>query len=168
MTEEPRVPTSVTQGQSGLAEMVALDEEIEAEYPGWMSGIPADIDAVIAQAFAGHGVAIRAENDPPIPGEPFMSMAVAKDICRGLLLDAPSKSTPVAGSMGDEQFIREERYIVIKRKHLTDDAETAILAITDAFDVEELDCVVVEKGWPEYEPVWRMIEERCAQEKSNG
>jgi hypothetical protein len=47
---------------------------------------PASIDYEterwIEQHFAGHGVAIRRESDPPIPGEPFMSMADAKQLMR--------------------------------------------------------------------------------------
>jgi len=59
-----------------------------------------------------------------------------------------------------EQFTREDRYIVIKRKHLPDNG--------DGFDewlkrreIEQVaKAVVVEGDWPEYEPVWRMIEAR--------
>lgn len=49
---------------------------------GWFTNPPIDVDAL----FAGHGVAIRREEDPPIPGEPFMSMADAKEIVRELLM----------------------------------------------------------------------------------
>ncbi len=59
-----------------------------------------------------------------------------------------------------EGFEREERYIVIKRKRLTPDDERAIRQATpyDAL----VDCVVVERDWPEYEPVWAMIKQRVA------
>jgi len=40
------------------------------------------MNAWIEREFAGHGVAIRRETDPPIPGEPFMSMADAKELTR--------------------------------------------------------------------------------------
>lgn len=44
--------------------------------------MPSVLEAWIKRNFDGHGVAIRRKEDPPIPGEPFMSMAVAKDLVR--------------------------------------------------------------------------------------
>lgn len=41
-----------------------------------------ELDDWIEQNFAGHGVAVRAQDEPPIPGEPLVSMAVAKDLIR--------------------------------------------------------------------------------------
>ncbi len=41
-----------------------------------------DLDTWIEHEYAGNGVAIRRETEPPIPGEPFMSMAVAKELTR--------------------------------------------------------------------------------------
>lgn len=40
------------------------------------------LDAWIAREFGGHGVAIRRQEEPPIPGEPFMSMQDAKELTR--------------------------------------------------------------------------------------
>lgn len=57
-------------------------------------------------------------------------------------------------------FVREERYIVIKRKHLTPFMEGAIRNQLEALEVPPVDCVVVESDWPECEKVWRMIEAR--------
>ena len=37
-------------------------------------------------AFRCHAVAIRREDDPPIPGEPYVSMATAKELCVKLIL----------------------------------------------------------------------------------
>jgi hypothetical protein len=42
-----------------------------------------------------------------------------------------------------EQFKREIRYDVIKRK-----------------TGKKVNCVVIEEDWPEYEPVWQMIQDR--------
>jgi hypothetical protein len=39
----------------------------------------------VDRAFAGYGMALRREDEPPIPGEPLMSMADAKRITRELL-----------------------------------------------------------------------------------
>jgi hypothetical protein len=61
-------------------------------------------DAHIDEAFSGHGVAIRREDESPIPGEPFMSMAEAKAICSRLLdaqaaaLSSLPSAVPEAGS----------------------------------------------------------------------
>lgn len=66
---------------------------------------------------------------------------------------------------------REDRYLVIKRsdikKHLTSEAQEelenishAILIGRDSEEKPELNCVVVEHDWPEYETVWEMIENR--------
>lgn len=71
---------------------------------------------------------------------------------------------------------REDRYLVLK---VTDIETAAFLQlitpeIIDALDIaanavkavrqlrgkDELSCVVVESDWPEYEPVWGMIEAR--------
>ena len=71
-----------------------------------------------------------------------------------------------------EEFKREDRYIVIKRKHLDlltnkakEDLEDIVTAIRLArqidFDtgVDDIECVVVEKDWPMYEEVWSMIKD---------
>lgn len=42
----------------------------------------------IEQEFRGKAVAVRRETDPPIPGEPFMSMADAKDLVRRAVAEA--------------------------------------------------------------------------------
>lgn len=57
-------------------------------------------------------------------------------------------------------FQREERYIVIKRKHLTNGHELDIRGYLDQIGVGTVECVVVEADWPEYETVWAMIEAR--------
>jgi hypothetical protein len=40
------------------------------------------LDVWIEENFTGHGVAVRARDDRPIPGEPLMSMAIAKELTR--------------------------------------------------------------------------------------
>jgi hypothetical protein len=40
------------------------------------------LDEWIAENFLGHGVAIRRKEDEPIPGEPFMSIEIAKELTR--------------------------------------------------------------------------------------
>jgi hypothetical protein len=62
------------------------------------------------------------------------------------------------------EFKREERYIVFKLSKLhTDELVRAkqLKTLKNAF-VEDarVDCVVIESDWPEYEPVWAMIEAR--------
>lgn len=41
-----------------------------------------NIEQWIKANFDGRGVAVREPDENPIPGEPFMSMAVAKDLVR--------------------------------------------------------------------------------------
>lgn len=71
------------------------------------------------------------------------------------------------------EFTREERYIVFKIsdvvEHLT---TTEALHLARLYEIQrvgrreagkaELECVVVEKDWPEYESTWRAIEARTA------
>lgn len=69
------------------------------------------------------------------------------------------------------EFVREERYIVFKIsdvvEHLT---TTEALHLARLYEVQrvgrreagkaELECVVVEADWPEYEPTWKAVEAR--------
>ena len=69
------------------------------------------------------------------------------------------------------EFMREEHYIVFKIsdvvEHLT---TTEALHLARLYEIQrvgrkeagksELECVVVEKDWPEYEPTWKAIEAR--------
>ena len=69
------------------------------------------------------------------------------------------------------EFTREERYIVFKIsdvvEHLT---TTEALHLARLYEIQrvgrkeagksELECIVVEKDWPEYEPTWQAIEAR--------
>lgn len=59
-------------------------------------------------------------------------------------------------------FVREERYIVIKRSHLSEGKESDLRTAMDEIGIDTVDCVVVEADWPEYEPVWQMIEDRMS------
>ena len=57
-------------------------------------------------------------------------------------------------------FKREERYIVVKVKTLSDSALFDLRDYLYQEGIQTTDCVVVESDWPEYEIVWKMIEER--------
>lgn len=59
-------------------------------------------------------------------------------------------------------FKREERYIVVKLKHLAGLQVAPLRNFLRENRVPTLDCVVIESDWPEYEPVWKMIERRMA------
>lgn len=72
------------------------------------------------------------------------------------------EASPVAEVGARPSFEREERYIVIKRKHLTAIQETSLRAHMARLAIGTIECVVVESDWPEYETVWRMIEDRVA------
>ena len=67
--------------------------------------------------------------------------------------------------------VREQRYLVFKYTDLQDAFKSSVLTeaakqkIIDALEIldtvlPERQCVVVESDWPEYEQVWKMIEER--------
>lgn len=60
-------------------------------------------------------------------------------------------------------FEREIRYIVIKRKHLTEMQERTLMAWLDTNDIPTIESAVVEADWPENQIVWDMIEKRVAQ-----
>lgn len=62
-------------------------------------------------------------------------------------------------------FNRENRYIVLKRKHLANLPSSLQLRLKPALDeaaqlVPTFECLVIENDWPEYEPAWQMIEQR--------
>ena len=72
-------------------------------------------------------------------------------------------------------FKREHRYIVLKIADMNaalHEAERAILGtLLDRTEMHRhhqgkrpLRCVVVEHDWPEFEPTWKMIEDRVQQE----
>jgi hypothetical protein len=60
------------------------------------------------------------------------------------------------------EFEREDRYAVIKYKKLTPAQWTLVPSLLEKFDSARVDCVVVEKDWPEYNFVWLMLEHRMA------
>jgi hypothetical protein len=71
------------------------------------------------------------------------------------------------------EFKREFRYLVMKfkdvRKYLTDTEKEILLTLTKKItkgrcddEKDQLDCVVVESGWPEFEPTWKAIQRRVS------
>ena len=69
------------------------------------------------------------------------------------------------------EFKREERYIVFKMSDVVEHLiTTERLHLERLYEIQrvgrreagkgELECVVVEKDWPEYEPTWQAIEAR--------
>lgn len=62
-------------------------------------------------------------------------------------------------------FKREWRYIVVKRKHITAEQEIQLIKLINSFNIPELECAVIENDWPEYELVWKMIEDRVKNEQ---
>ena len=74
------------------------------------------------------------------------------------------------------EFKREERYIVFKLADVEKDFfPSEISQLLRLYETQQsmrkqsgkppLDCVVVEKDWPEYEPTWKAIEARVAGER---
>lgn len=66
----------------------------------------------------------------------------------------------------ERPFVREERYIVFKLSDLTEEQERQLRFMIcpprGDRQIRTRECVVVEHDWPEYEVVWRMIEERMS------
>jgi hypothetical protein len=72
----------------------------------------------------------------------------------------------------EDPFLREDRYIVIKRSDLDKmsplDRDVAlsnlehVAALLFVWNAPERKCLVIESDWPEYEPAWQMIERRMA------
>lgn len=68
------------------------------------------------------------------------------------------------------EFKRELRYVVLKVKdieHLSLENRKHLIGICDQMKIiradrgkEEMQCVVVEHDWPEYEYVWGLIQHR--------
>lgn len=80
---------------------------------------------------------------------------------RALVMDRPSE----LAVMDDVNFKREERHVVIKIKDLKAvgrgiSAEEGFRAYLKQYGITPHKCVVVEHDWPEYEHVWKMIQDR--------
>ncbi|WP_428398219.1 hypothetical protein [Marinobacter salarius] len=56
-------------------------------------------------------------------------------------------------------FKREERYIVIKRKHLDEIAEHHIRYWLAENSIPTFECVVVESDWPNYDATWEAVQQ---------
>lgn len=80
-------------------------------------------------------------------------------------------------AINNENFNRENRYIVIKRSdaekylridilHRLFDIETSISNCRMSDGKSPLECVVVEHDWPEYESVWSMLAKRVSAERA--
>lgn len=72
------------------------------------------------------------------------------------------KNSLEKNEMEAKDFEREDRYAVIKYKKLTVQQWTQVPKLLEKFDSARVDCVVVEKDWPEYHLVWAMLEHRMA------
>lgn len=53
---------------------------------------------------------------------------------------------------------REERYIVVKLKHLDDEHIGELRSHLENWQIPTQECVVVESDWPNYEMVWESIQ----------
>ena len=66
-----------------------------------------------------------------------------------------SKHTPE-----HKEFRAEQRYYVIKRKHLKNGYdEGRVINLLNSLDLPDLECVIVESDWPMYADVWSMIQQ---------
>lgn len=58
------------------------------------------------------------------------------------------------------EFKREGRYVVIKLKDIDENTQRQLGNFMQDLEIPTRSCVVVESDWPEYEPVWKMLEDR--------
>lgn len=74
------------------------------------------------------------------------------------------------------EFTREDRYIVFKKSHLSEEQLAKVERLTTEgylsssshdWPMPTVSCVVIEADWPEYELVWAMIQARVAEEQTN-
>ena len=57
------------------------------------------------------------------------------------------------------EFNREERYIVVKRKHISKEQEEALREFLTSWHIPTVACVVVEPHWGNlYEQTWAAIQ----------
>jgi len=56
-------------------------------------------------------------------------------------------------------FKREERYVVIKLKTLSEEDKSDLRNLLATNDIETIECVVVEHDWPNYEATWKAIQQ---------
>lgn len=75
---------------------------------GNANAAPSSLEEWIKAEFTGHGVAIRKQTDAPIPGEPFMSMADAKDLVRRAVQIWPTEVQWVETLERIAEIIRDE------------------------------------------------------------
>lgn len=60
------------------------------------------------------------------------------------------------------EFKREVRYTVIKHSQLTESQMQYLKGCIFGEGIPTVKAVVVEADWPEYQPVWKMIEDRVS------
>ena len=60
------------------------------------------------------------------------------------------------------EFKREVRYTVIKHNQLTESQMQYLKKCIFGEGIPTVEAVVVESDWPEYQPVWKMIEDRVS------
>jgi len=57
------------------------------------------------------------------------------------------------------KFKKEERYVVIKRKHMSEAFKKYLSVELMVNKIPTVECVVVESDWSIYEKVWELVEE---------
>jgi hypothetical protein len=92
-------------------------------------------------------------------GGPGICKECALDLARKIAVKQEAKAVQSHG------FAREERYIVVKLKHLrANGQESAMREWLRNYQIPTVDCLVVEHDWPEYEPTWAAIKARVVGE----
>ncbi len=85
--------------------------------------------------------------------------------------------TTTTTDKGEQDFKREERYYVIKlsdfhrlnlgQQRAIEGVLKDLTYLRERAGKQSLECLVIESDWPEYEPAWKMIEDRMTGRPTN-
>ena len=59
-------------------------------------------------------------------------------------------------------FKKEQRYTVIKLKHLNDQQKEELQSLIDTFDLPPIECVCIESDWDCYDAAWDLVKEEAS------
>ena len=60
------------------------------------------------------------------------------------------------------EFVRENRYVVIKLSHLNIDQREDLEDFIHTFGINPVECVVIERDWSVYEDAWKLVEKEAS------
>ena len=82
----------------------------------------------------------------------------AKEVRENARSNKQAASVPKHWRETMSDFQREERYVVFKLRDLVETEKDAVLRLANSINAQEIECVIVESDWPNYEHTWQTIE----------